>query len=101
MQKPRIPTAAELRAQVWSWNRENPPGTLVTYRRDDGTARATRTRSEAYALGANSQGEGGHTAVVLLDAYPGCRPLSRVRPMHGVSCACERCRGRYPARRAG
>lgn len=57
----------------------HPEGTPVVVRFDDGTERRTTTRSRPWMLGANSQGEGGHTAVVLLDGFSGAYALERVR----------------------
>jgi hypothetical protein len=57
---------------------KHPEGTRCVVRLDDGTERATVTRSRAWMLGASSSHEG-HTAVVLLDGISGAYMLSRVR----------------------
>ncbi len=72
----RPPTLAEITAQVNNFNARFAPGDAVSVRMDDGTARITRTRSEAQVLN-------GHSAVIWLDDVRGCYLLDRVSPIQG------------------
>lgn len=62
-----------------AWNATHPIGTLVTVRKDSGEVLETRTRSEAWTLGASCHGPG-HTAVVMVDGIAGGYMLDRVKP---------------------
>lgn len=68
---PKPPSPAQLAAQVKSWNSQNPVGTKVSARRDDGTSHITTTTSEAWVLS-------GHSAVIKLKGTSGCFLLNRV-----------------------
>lgn len=58
-------------AKVDAWNAANKIGVDVAYRRDNGKAILTKTRTEAQMLS-------GHTAVVWLENVSGCVDLTRV-----------------------
>ncbi|QCO07422.1 hypothetical protein [Azospirillum argentinense] len=68
---PKPPSPAQLAAQVETWNSQNPVGTKVVVRCDDGTSHITVTTSEAWVLS-------GHSAVILLKGISGCYLLNRV-----------------------
>ncbi len=59
-------------AEAEAFNRENPIGTPVSVRRDDGSVTRTVTRSRAWVLA-------GVCPVVLVDGIRGAYLLSRVR----------------------
>lgn len=63
---------------VEDWNRDFQVGTEVVVTKDDGSKVSTKTRSEAYMLGA-CRDYPGHTAVILLEGINGCYMLERVR----------------------
>lgn len=69
--------AARADQQAREWNEANPIGTPVNVRKDDGSVLATRTRSEAWTLGASCHGPG-HTAVVMVEGISGGYLLDRV-----------------------
>lgn len=65
---------------VAEWNRLHAVGTAVLAfpGTRDGRSLKTRTRSEAWVMG-------GHTAVVLVDGYPGCIALTHIDPTGGAA----------------
>lgn len=62
---------AKEQAKVDAWNAANKSGADVAYRRDNGKAILTKTRTEAQVLS-------GHTAVIWLEGISGCVDLMRV-----------------------
>jgi hypothetical protein len=64
---------------VNNWNNKHTGGASVVVTLDNGEERPTKTKSQAWMLGANSQGIGGHTAVILLEGISGAYALDRVR----------------------
>jgi hypothetical protein len=70
--------------QVEEWNEHCPVGTLVSVTKDDGEKVNTKTRSEAWMLGADSTSKG-HTPVVLLEGISGAYLLSQVTPLKVVT----------------
>lgn len=73
------PTEQQLQAQVDAWNAKNAVGTEVDYSAilgDPPTLRS-KTRSEAQVLS-------GHTAVVWLEAKPGCVCIDNCKPLLSV-----------------
>lgn len=63
------------------FNAKYPPGTAVKVHKDDGSILETKTRSEAWMLGADSRGYQGHTAVVSVEGISGGYMLNRVTPI--------------------
>lgn len=66
-------------ALVNAWNKDHKPGIDVIVRKDDKSEVPTKTRSEAFMLGASGNYPG-HTAVIMLEGISGCYSLDRVRP---------------------
>lgn len=64
---------------VNAWNKDHKPGIDVIVRMDDESDVRTKTRSEAYMLGASGNYPG-HTAVIMLEGIIGCYSIDRVRP---------------------
>jgi len=56
-----------------------PIGTLVVVKLDNGDIFATKTRSQAWMLGEDGNGKGGHTAVIMVEGISGCYSLDRVQ----------------------
>jgi hypothetical protein len=71
------PNIKALTAKVDAWNASNKIGVDVAYRRDNGKATLTKTRTEAQVLS-------GHTAVIWLDDVSGCVDLSRVNAIESL-----------------
>lgn len=67
-------------AMATKWNQDHKPGIEVIVTKDFGEPSVTtKTRSEAYMLGASGDYPG-HTAVILLDGISGAYSLERVKP---------------------
>lgn len=72
-------------AMATKWNQEHKPGTDVIVTKDFGEPSVTtKTRSNAFMLGANGDYLG-HTAVILLDGVSGAYSLDRVKPAQEVN----------------
>lgn len=63
---------------VNAWNKGHKPGIDVIVRKDDKSEVRTKTRSEAFMLGASGDYPG-HTAMIQLEGISGCYSLERVR----------------------
>jgi hypothetical protein len=63
---------------VNDWNKKHQVGIDVIVTKDDGSIVPTKTRSEAWMLGA-CRDYLGHTAVIQLEDISGCYALDRVR----------------------
>lgn len=59
--------------------KETPIGTPVVVKRDNGDLFVTRTRSAAWMLGQDGNGQGGHTAVIMVEGISGCYALERIQ----------------------
>lgn len=70
-------------ARVADWNELHPAGTPVVVTNDAGQPMHTKTRSEAWMLGADSRSPG-HTPVVLLEGISGAYALERCRALRVV-----------------
>ena len=76
----RIGKQEKIQVQLMEdWNKNHSVGTDVIVTKDDKTKVATKTRSNAWMLGATGDYPG-HTAVILLDGISGGYSLERVRP---------------------
>lgn len=62
---------------VDDWNKDHKPGIDVIVKKDDESEVRTKTRSEAYMLGASGDYPG-HTAMIMLEDISGCYSLDRV-----------------------
>lgn len=71
MTRYKRPSMEDMQRQVELFNHGVKEGDHVTYKRDDGSILATRTRSAAYILS-------GHTPVVFVEGVSGCVLLNRV-----------------------
>ena len=60
---------------VEDWNKDFPVGTDVLVTKDDNSKVSTKTRSEAFMLGANGDYPG-HTAVIILEDISGAYLLT-------------------------
>lgn len=73
-----MPTAEDLKA-CNDWNKAHPPGSPVTFTREDGAELPTSTRSQAYISHDVDRPAGVPGPVILLQAVSGWQPLARVR----------------------
>jgi hypothetical protein len=86
-------TPAHQKLMMEKWNAAHPVGTEVLVRRDVGEPMRTRTRSEAWMLGASCR-DIGHTAVVMVEGITGGYSLERVAPVEPQDAAPQQVEGR-------